>query len=413
MIQLLRRAPATRWLLGGMAVSSLGTGLTLPFLVVYLHAVRGIPLPAAGGALASAGALGLLGALAGGRWVDRFGSGRMILFGLLLEAVGAAALAEVTTAVEATLVAAAIGAAEGMTWPALSSLVAVVVPERLRPRAFAAQFMLWNLGIGVGGLISGSMVSLHHASTFQLIYLADGVSFLLFAIVLGVGLRHFRGVGRAAAERAETARGSYLAVLRDRPFTLYLLCSLGFVLFGYAQVEAGFSVFAIEFVRVSPRVVGVAFAANCFVIAAAQTWVTRLTEARSRTMSLAAGALMVAVSWCLAGLADLPGLRLGAAAVFLVAAAAVLGVGETLVSPAASTLVNALASDRLRGRYNALAASVWGATGIIGPPLATSLLALGDPVLWIGPLVVGSLITAAGTVGLGRVIPRSANMSAA
>jgi len=392
-------------------MSSLGTGLTLPFLIVYLHAVRGIPLREAGLALAAAGVVGLLGSLSGGAWVDRFGPVRMILLGLLLEAAGAAALAAVTTAPEAIVVAATIGAAEGVTWPALSSLVAVAVPEPLRARAFASQFMLMNLGIGVGGLISGSFVSLQHASTFQVIYLGDGVSFLLFGAVLWLGLRRLQGVATSAVVDDPPAEVGYRAVFRDRPFALYLLCSLGFVLFGYSQVEAGFAVFAIEFVRVSPRVVGVAFAANCFVIVALQTAVTQVTERRLRTRSLALGAVMVAISWGILGLADLPGLALSFSAALLVAAAAVFGLGETLVSPAASTLVNALASDRLRGRYNALAASVWGATGIVGPPLATFLLALGDPTLWLGPLMAGSLLTAGGTLGLGRVIPAAANAS--
>lgn len=390
-------------------MSSLGTGLTLPFLVVYLHAVRSIPLPEAGLALAAAGLVGLLASLGGGAWVDRIGPVWMVLFGLLLEAAGAAALAGVTTAPEAIVVAAAIGAAEGVTWPALSSLVAMVVPEKLRSRAFASQFMLMNLGIGVGGLIAGSFVSLQHASTFQVVYLADGVSFLLFGTVLWWGLRHLRGVAPPSTGGDPATEVGYRAVLRDRPFALYLLCSLAFVLFGYSQLEAGFSLFAIEFVRVSPRVVGLAFAANCFVIVALQAPVTKATEWRLRTRSLAVGALLVAISWGIVGLADLPGLALGFSAALLVAAAAVFGLGETLVSPAASTLVNALASDRLRGRYNALAASVWGVTGIVGPPLATFLLALGDPALWIGPLVAGSLLTAGGTLGLGRAIPAGAN----
>lgn len=392
-------------------MSSLGTGLTLPFLIVYLHLVRMIPLPEAGLALAAAGLLGLLASLSGGAWVDRVGAVRMVLLGLLLEAAGAASLAAVTTAPEAIVVAAMIGAAEGVTWPALSSLVAMAVPTQLRGRAFASQFMLMNLGIGAGGLISGSFVSLQHASSFQVIYVADGISFLLFATVLWRGLHHLRAVAPAASGKETLTEIGYRAVLRDRPFALYLLCSLGFVLFGYSQVEAGFSVFAIEFVRVGPRVVGVAFAANCFVIVALQAAVTQATERRLRTRSLAQGALLVAISWGLVGLADLTGLGPGLSAALLVAAAAVFGLGETLVSPAASTLVNALASDRLRGRYNALAASVWGVTGIVGPPLATFLLALGAPALWIGPLVAGSLLTAGGTLGLGKAIPAEANSS--
>ncbi|GAA2711119.1 hypothetical protein [Actinoplanes palleronii] len=41
-----------RWLLAGVLVSSIGRGLTLPFLFIYLTGVRGLSDAAAGGASA-------------------------------------------------------------------------------------------------------------------------------------------------------------------------------------------------------------------------------------------------------------------------------------------------------------------------------------------------------------------------
>lgn len=197
-----------------------------------------------------------------------------------------------------------IGAAGGITWPALTSMLAVAIPERLPQRAYSTQFMLMNLGIGARGLISGSVVSVHNPLSFRIIYLADGASFLLFDLVLLAWIRSGALPTPPAAPADggdETGGGSYRAVLADRTFAGLLLCSVGVVLFGYSQVEAGFSVFAIEVVRVSPWVVGAAFAANCFVIVAAAAWITRLTENRSRTRTIAVGAVVVGFSWCLVG----------------------------------------------------------------------------------------------------------------
>jgi MFS family permease len=59
-----------------------------------------------------------------------------------------------------------------------------------------------------------------------------------------------------------------------------------------------------------------------------------------------------------------------AAVALLLLAAAVFALGETLFAPVWSTLVNELAPDHLRGRYNALSACGWDVTGIIGPPWA-------------------------------------------
>lgn len=399
---MIRSEPGARWLLTGMAVSALGDGLTLPFLVVYLHAVRGVPLATAGVAIGVAGVVGLVGGLAGGRWVDRFGAARFMIGGLALNGIGTALLAWVTSAPEATAAVALVGVAEGVTWTAFSSLVAVSVGERFRPRAYAAQFLLMNFGIGVGGLVSGSVVSLRSPVTFQAIYLGDAATFFLYIAVMVVALaRGGLPLGREGpGERQE--RASYVAVLSDRTFVALLACQLGFVFFGYAQVDSGFSVFATEVVRVSPRVVGAAFAANCFVIVVVQAWMTSLTESASRARVLAAGALVVALAWGLVGLADLPSLRSTLGAPLLVISLGVFGLGETLESPVVSALVNQLAGAGSRGRYNALSVAVWGMTGVLGPPFATALLSLGVAAAWVGPVVGGSLVTAGAYLALGR-----------
>jgi hypothetical protein len=49
-----------------------------------------------------------------------------------------------------------------------------------------------------------------------------------------------------------------------------------------------------------------------------------------------------------------------ASAVAVIAFGALFALGETVLSPISPALVNALATDELRGRYNALASMVWG-----------------------------------------------------
>jgi MFS family permease len=70
------RSRDARVLLAGAAIDAFGTGLTLPFLVVYLDAVRGLPLETVGliVAVPAALALFLLGPV--GVLVDRLGPRR-------------------------------------------------------------------------------------------------------------------------------------------------------------------------------------------------------------------------------------------------------------------------------------------------------------------------------------------------
>src|SRR5262245_7064653 len=217
------RSRDARVLLAGVAIDAFGTGLTLPFLVVYLHAVRGLPLEMVGliVAVPAALALFLLGPV--GVLVDRLGPRRVMMTALAAAASGALLLSRAETAPAAFLARSLTGIAAAAFWPANDSLVASVVPSERRQRYFGVSFALLNAGIGVGGVVGALFVNVAHPDTFVVVYRADALTFLVPLALLAVPLRHVGGVyGRATA--VPTA-GTYGDVLRDRVFRRLLMLS--------------------------------------------------------------------------------------------------------------------------------------------------------------------------------------------
>ena len=147
-----------RLLLSIVAIQFLGTGLVLPFHVVYLHEVRGFPLSDVGLLLGLPPLMGLLVVGPGGSAIDRIGARRVQLGVLSLLVVGDAVLAFATTRPVAALALAINGIAFGMMWPASQSLISTVIPQQLRQRYFGVNFTLINLGIGIGGIVGGFFV---------------------------------------------------------------------------------------------------------------------------------------------------------------------------------------------------------------------------------------------------------------
>ena len=125
---------AYRLVLTGTLVSALGEGLTLPFLIIYLHDVLGASLPVAGVVLALSAAAQIAATAAGGRLGDRFGLGRVVFVGLVVQAAGTALLAAEAGLGVAVLGVALMGVAEGSIWPGLNGLVALQVPPAARSR---------------------------------------------------------------------------------------------------------------------------------------------------------------------------------------------------------------------------------------------------------------------------------------
>jgi MFS family permease len=110
-----------------------------------------------------------------------------------------------------------------------------------------------------------------------------------------------------------------------------------------------------------------------------------------------------AVSWlCLGASGLVPG-TLGAA-ILVAACAAVFALGETLLQPTIPALVNDLAPDHLRGRYNAVSSAAFQLAAVIAPPSAGFLIghALGH--VYIGLLVAGSLLC--GVIAVAWVEPQ-------
>jgi MFS family permease len=379
-----------RIVLSTTLVNSLGNGLVLPFLLIYLHEVRGIPLAVVGLVLATPGAVGLVGAPAVGTFIDRFGARRVLIGGLLTAAAGNVLLTGVQTAWEAFGAVVVVGLGGATAWPAGMALLSGVTTSEQRARVFAIQFTLINAGIGLGGVAGGLLADVHRPGTFALLYALNAVTFTLVAAPLFVLRQIGNRVPHPAGDDTGGDRAGWRVVLRDRTMRRYCVLAMIVVGAGYAQLESGFPAYATGHAHVSTRVVGFAFSANCVVIVLGQMLVLKRLEGRRRTRAMAGFAVFMAAAWVLLAGSALVGRTV--AAVLVVAAAMVFAGGETLWSPSGSALVQDLAPPHLRGRYTALSSLMWQAGSMLGPVLSGVLLGAGLTGVYFGLLLAGCAV---------------------
>ena len=407
---MLRRAlparPEARRILLGTLLSAIGRGLTLPFLFIYLTDVRGLTDARAGLVIGWFGVVTLALSPVGGTLIDRFGARRVVLPCLLLQAVGTGSLALVNSTLSAFAVSTLIAVGSSALWSGQTTILASLTGDAERQRVFGLQFALLNLGIGIGGLISGAVVDTARPVTFQAIYLLDALSYLVPGAIL-LSLPHVGHRLAAAATTTErrSSAGGYLTVLRDRPFRRLVIFGLILTTCGYAQIEVGFTAYAIRVAEVTPRVVAWALAGNTVMIVLSQLLVIRRMEGRSRTGALAAVGGVFATAWLVLGAAGLTGTGNAlVAALGVVACAAIFGFGETMLSPVMPALTNALATDELRGRYNAMSSMIFGVSGIIGPVTAGPLIGAADGRIWVAVVVGGCLTASVVALSLRRLL---------
>lgn len=388
-----------RLLLSVVAFEFVGTGLVLPFWVVYLHEIRGFSLEVVGLLIAGMSAAGVATSIPGGTLIDRIGPRRAMVGVLVSSVIGETVMAFAANLPTAILGIAIIGGGFGLGWPSAQAMVSSVVPSEIRARYFGMNFSLLNLGIGIGGIVGGMVVDVDRPFTFQAMYLGNAVSYLPGLFLMLVPLRHVGGPVPASHEHAEDAGGvSYLAVLRAP--AMGALCTLIFVsaFVGYAQLNSGMPAYARAISDVSTRGLGLAFAANTVVIVLLQLLVLQRIEGRRRTRVIVVMAFVWAASWALLGASGLfPG-TVGAT-FFVAACASVFALGETLLQPTIPAIVNDLAPAHLRGRYNGLTSGCFQGASILGPVVAGFLIGHSLHLPYLVALVVGCGLVAWLSVG--------------
>ena len=382
-------SPVVRRVLLGNALSAIGSGLTMPLLIVYLGQVRGLGTAVAGIVVAYVAVVSLILLPLSGAAVDHFGPRPILLGGLLVEATGVALLTQVHSVPTAFIVATVIAVGGSFVWGPQSALLGRLTDPEHRQRVFGIQFMLLNLGIGIGGIIAAVVVRVEQPDTFTVLYLADAATYLLYVAVLltmpGVG------VGPAPTEDGEPApRSGYREVVRDRVLVRVAILGLVLLTCGYGSIEVGLPVFITVINGLAVSWVAVAFAVNTFTIVAMQMLSLRMMTGRSRSALMATVAALWAASWLIIGVSGL--LPMTAAVVLICLSTFVFAVGETLWAPIAPALINDLAPDHLRGRYNSVQGLVWGISGALGPALAGLLLGADLVALWIGVVVAGCVV---------------------
>jgi MFS family permease len=390
--------PRPVWLLeaGGVA-NSLGNGIVLPFLIIYLHEVRHFGLADSGAIVSTLGAVGLVATPLAGRFVDLVGPRTTLMSSLGLLAVGYGGFPFVDHPWQAFGLAAIAGLGNGGFAPSHSSLLAALTSREQRNAAYALQRATDNLGFGAGALIGGLIATTAVPSSFKLLFLLDAGTFLAFIVVLS-----FVPQGQSLPAGARSA-GRYSAVIRDRAFVLLLLVIATLVTAAYAQISTVLPPYAKEHAGVSEAGIGIVFFVNTVLIVLAQLPLAKALEGRRRMRALAVSAAIFAAT-SVAVLVVGKWLNADTAVVALCGVIVLFSIGECLHGAVQNPLVADLAPDHLLGRYMALRTIAWQIGFMAGPVLGSFLLARSQAGLWLGA-AAACLLAGLGSLALEHKIP--------
>jgi MFS family permease len=383
----------------GVFLNYLGWGSVMPFEVLYLHDARGFGLGFAGLVVGIVTGAAVVSAPIGGPLIDRFGARVAAAAAGLFLAAGYVGLAFAHRPYQAIVAAAAAGIGNGGLIPSQSTLIAALVAPELRHRASAVSRVASNLGAAVGAAFGGAIAA-HGLHGFVALFLANGVTYVLYVAVLLAAVRE--------EVRFEPLPGGYRLVLRDRAFVRLAAINVGVIAVGWGVFTWIVPVYAHDVLRLGTRVIGLLLFANAFTVAMTQIPVARLAEGKRRTMTMATGSLLFAgASLLVVGASSL---TFGLACAAVLVAAVVVGVGECFHTTALMPLVADLAPPALRGRYMAAVGLSWWLGLALAPTLWAQLLSM-SPAAAMSSAAGVALAAAVGALALERELPAAIRLT--
>ncbi|WP_328476445.1 MFS transporter [Streptomyces sp. NBC_00377] len=394
-------SPRTRAVLAVNAVNSFGGGLVLPFLWIYLDQVRGLAswIPAA--TLAVQAATSVVGGLAWGAVLDRLAPRTVVTLVMCVAGVGTALYAFVTSAPTALTAAVVYGLGISGVGTVLRYLYAGAATARERGLAFSADYAVFNamtgLGVLVGGLVAASGPG-SRAARFTALYIADGATFVAAGAAFLLLLPR---IERGSRKTAPAGPVGYREVLGHRALAVLLgtvtLCSL----VSYGQLRSGLPGYLTAGGAVGPEGLSGTFAVNVVVAVLTQVVLGERVQRVRRSTVLSVTGLLWVAAWALVLVA---GRQHGAAATgAAMAGVLLLSVGEALVFPVVTALLNDLAGERARGRVNAMLSVAVSTGSVAGPLLAGATLPFADGL----PLVVALIAVCAAVALVGPALRRT------
>ena len=397
--------PRSVWLLqlGGLA-NFFGNGIVIPFLIIYLHNVRGLSLAVAGLIAATNATAALVSGPLAGTLSDRIGPRRTLVGSLIVMAVAISLFPLIDEAWHAFALNALLGFGSGGFWPSQSALLTGLTPPDRRHAAFAQQRVTMNLGFGLGGLTGGLIATTGSPDSFTTLFLLDAATFVVFAVLLS-------RIPSPARATHGGAQGTYRDVLSNRPFMSFAALNMLFVMIGIVPLSEFLPVFVKNNAGVAEHGIGVVFLINTLTIVALQLPISKFEEGRRRMAALALMGVLWSASW-FAVLVIGGWLDGNAALAALIVVGMVFAVGECLHGTVQGPVVVDLAQPQLIGRYMAVSSLSWQVAFIIGPAIGGAILGAAPLALW--PLAATlSLVGAVWALRLEPRLPRIARRTPA
>ncbi len=376
------------WLAAAVLILWTGRGMVVPFLIIYFSQIVGINATTVGTVIAGTGMIGVVFVLGIAGQIDKYGGKPVLIVTVSMIALATLLSAWAHSITTFLLVSLLLYCASQSYWPSIDTVIASVTStDRVVP-AMSLVRVGMAVGIGMGGLAGGLLVTGGGMPEYQLL-------FIVSAALIGTGaVMIWRAVPyvppTSVSETGEP--GTWSDVLSDRTF-IYAMVVLFALVLGFTQLNMSVPAFLRAHAGISEGRIGAMFFMNTIIVVLAQVPVAARVDKGNVGRLLAVSSII----WSLAFVIMIATPQISSAAVLVF-----LGFtfGELIFMPLTAVVSIRLAPIHLRGRYFSLLSITWGASWAIATLTAGIALDLPRPILLWPAMAIVMLVGAGAALRL-------------
>ncbi len=396
-----RYPPQFQLMFWGMLLSTVGTSMIWPFLMIYVSERLKLPLSTVTFLMTINAGCGLIASFLAGPIADKVGRKWIMVFSLVMNGLLYLFMSQANSLPAFMILMACTGAVNPLYRVGTDAMVADLIPRDQRVDAYALQRLSNNLGISIGPVMGGLIAS----SSYTLAFLCAATGLIAYGILITIFAvetlpKAGKGTARANVDESKPVKeawGGYLSIIGDGAFMRFVL-SFALVQFCAVMIWVLMPVYAKTNYQVSERLYGWIPTTNALMVVFLQLAFTSVTKKYQPLHIMALGAFFYAIGVGSVSLAqNFWGFWLSMV---------VMTTGELMLVPTSSTYAANLAPPDKRGRYMSIYGLTWGIASGLGPLLGGILNDnLGPKTIWYGGLTFG-LVALMAFLWIGRLSHR-------
>ncbi|HBX69270.1 MAG TPA: hypothetical protein DEH25_07775 [Chloroflexi bacterium] len=375
-----RQYPNQFWLMfAGMLLSTMGTSMIWPFLMIYVSSKLDQPLVVAASLFSINSLVSLGAAFIAGPIADRVGRKGVLVVSLIGNGMIYLLMGQASSVLHFAVLMFFWGIFNPLYRVGGDAMVADLVEPRQRPDAYALLRMSNNAGIAIGPAIGGFIAT----SSYSIAFICAAAGLTGYGLLLLFFAHETLPASPADRPKSRQPFEGYGTVFHDKQFITAVI-AFTFAQMASVSVWVLMSVYAKTNYGLPESRYGLIAATNAIMVIFFQLAVTQRTKRHSPLLVMAGGTAIYAVA---SGSVSFPTGFWG----FWICMV-VMTIGELMLVPTSSTYAANLAPADMRGRYMSIYSLSWGIASGIASPLGGFLNdAINPQAIWYGAATMGSI----------------------